>query len=477
MIVPVILSGGSGSRLWPLSRAHYPKQFISLVNKTTLFQDTILRLPENLNNPLVICNEDHRFLAAEQLRQIDKKSCGIILEKIGRNTAPAITLAALKLKKEFDDPILLVLSADHYIENINAFHVAIEIAKKNAAEGKMVTFGIEPTGPETGYGYIKAKQSENSLAMNIDCFKEKPNIELAKEYLDENIQLKMKNCQLSWYWNSGMFMFKASTYLNELEKYEPEILASCKKSFQPEEKDFDFIRLNNDEFLKCKEKSIDFAVMEHTQNSIIVPLDANWSDIGSWSSLVDVKAKDKNGNVIEGDVIIDEVFDTYLSSSNRLISAIGVSNLVIIDTPDALLIANKQNSQKIKNIVEKLKKNNRYEVDNHRKVYRPWGSFDSIERGDGFQVKRIVVNPSAKLSLQKHQYRSEHWVVIKGIAMVTCGEELFELKENESTYIPQNTVHRLENQTNTPLEIIEIQTGSYLGEDDIIRLEDDYQRN
>ena len=477
MIVPVILSGGSGSRLWPLSRAHYPKQFISLVNKTTLFQDTILRLPENLNNPLVICNEDHRFLAAEQLRQIDKKSCGIILEKIGRNTAPAITLAALKLKKEFDDPILLILSADHYIENINAFHVAIEIAKKNAAEGKMVTFGIEPTGPETGYGYIKAKESENSLAMNIDCFKEKPNIELAKEYLDENIQLKMKNCQLSWYWNSGMFMFKASTYLNELEKYEPEILASCKKSFQPEEKDFDFIRLNNDEFLKCKEKSIDFAVMEHTQNSIIVPLDANWSDIGSWSSLVDVKAKDKNGNVIEGDVIIDEVFDTYLSSSNRLISAIGVSNLVIIDTPDALLIANKQNSQKIKNIVEKLKKNNRYEVDNHRKVYRPWGSFDSIERGDGFQVKRIVVNPSAKLSLQKHQYRSEHWVVIKGIAMVTCGEELFELKENESTYIPQNTVHRLENQTNTPLEIIEIQTGSYLGEDDIIRLEDDYQRN
>ena len=477
MIVPVILSGGSGSRLWPLSRAHYPKQFISLVNKTTLFQDTILRLPENLNNPLVICNEDHRFLAAEQLRQIDKKSCGIILEKIGRNTAPAITLAALKLKKEFDDPILLVLSADHYIENINAFHDAIEIAKKNAAEGKMVTFGIEPTGPETGYGYIKAKESENSLAMNIDCFKEKPNIELAKEYLDENIQLKMKNCQLSWYWNSGVFMFKASTYLNELEKYEPEILASCKKSFQPEEKDFDFIRLNNDEFLKCKEKSIDFAVMEHTQNSIIVPLDANWSDIGSWSSLVDVKAKDKNGNVIEGDVIIDEVFDTYLSSSNRLISAIGVSNLVIIDTPDALLIANKQNSQKIKNIVDKLKQNNRYEVDNHRKVYRPWGSFDSIERGDGFQVKRIVVNPSAKLSLQKHQYRSEHWVVIKGIAMVTCGEELFELKENESTYIPQNTIHRLENKTNTPLEIIEIQTGSYLGEDDIIRLEDDYQRN
>jgi len=477
MIVPVILSGGSGSRLWPLSRAHYPKQFINLVNKTTLFQDTVLRLPENLNNPLVICNEDHRFLAAEQLRQIDKKSCGIILEKIGRNTAPAIALAALKLKKKFNDPILLVLSADHYIENINAFHDAIEIAKKNAEDGKMVTFGIEPTGPETGYGYIKAKQSENSLAMNIDCFKEKPNIELAKEYLDENIQLKLKNCPLSWYWNSGMFMFKASTYLNELEKYEPEMLASCKKSFQPEEKDFDFIRLNNDEFLKCKEKSIDFAVMEHTQNSIIVPLDANWSDIGSWSSLVDVKTKDKNGNVIEGDVIIDEVFDTYLSSSNRLISAIGVSNLVIIDTPDALLIANKQNSQKIKNIVEKLKKNNRYEVDNHRKVYRPWGSFDSIERGDGFQVKRIIVNPNAKLSLQKHQYRSEHWVVIKGIAMVTCGEELFELKENESTYIPQNTVHRLENQTNTPLEIIEIQTGSYLGEDDIIRLEDDYQRN
>ena len=477
MIVPVILSGGSGSRLWPLSRAKYPKQFISLVNKTTLFQDTILRLPENLNNPLVICNEDHRFLAAEQLRQIDKQSCGIILEKIGRNTAPAVALAALELIKQFDDPILLVLSADHYIENISAFHNAIEIAEKSASEGKMVTFGIEPTGPETGYGYIKAKPSQNSTAMYIDWFKEKPNIELAKEYLDENIQLKLENCPLSWYWNSGMFMFKASTYLNELEKYEPEMLASCKKSFQPEEIDFDFIRLNNDEFLKCSEKSIDYAVMEHTQNSIIVPLDANWSDIGSWPSLVDVKAKDKNGNVIEGDVIIEEVFNTYLSSSNRLISAIGVSNLIIIDTPDAVLIADKQNSQKIKNIVAKLKKNNRYEVDNHRKVYRPWGSFDSIERGDGFQVKRIIVNPGAKLSLQKHQHRSEHWVVIKGIAMVTCGEEVFELKENESTYIPQNTVHRLVNQKNIPLEIIEIQTGSYLGEDDIIRLEDAYQRN
>ena len=476
MIVPVILSGGSGSRLWPLSRSLYPKQFIDLVNKTTLFQDTIMRLPDDLAKPLIICNEEHRFLAAEQLRQIKKKSCGIILEPIGKNTAPAVTLAALELKQQLNDPILLVLSADHFIQDKKAFHQAIKVAKTHAMNGKMVTFGIEPTSPEIGYGYIKANPLEDLSAMNIDSFKEKPNIELAKKYLDENTQLKLQNLPLNWYWNSGMFMFKVSTYLKELEKFEPKILSACKKSLQAIDKDFDFIRLNNDEFFKCIDKSIDYAVMEHTQNSIIVPLDANWSDIGSWSSLVDVKTKDKNGNVIEGDVILDEVKETYILNSNRLITAIGVSNLVIVDTPDALLVADKKYSQKIKNIVEKLKQDNRPEVKNHLKVYRPWGFFHSLEFGDGFQVKRILVNPGAKLSLQKHQYRSEHWVVIKGTAIVTCEEKVFELKENQSTYIPIKTVHRLENQKSTPLEIIEIQTGSYLGEDDIIRLEDDYQR-
>ena len=477
MIVPVVLSGGSGSRLWPLSRSLYPKQFIDLINKTTLFQDTILRLPADSANPLIICNEEHRFLAAEQLRQIKKKSSGIILEPVGKNTAPALALAAIELNQKLDDPVLLVLSADHAIQDINAFHNAIKVAESQALKGKLVTFGIEPTSPETGYGYIQVKTQEDSLAMNISSFKEKPNAKLAKKYLKENNQLKLENKQLSWFWNSGMFMFKASTYLTELEKFEPKILAACKKSFSLREKDFDFIRLNNNEFSKCPEKSIDYAVMEHTSNSVIVPLKASWSDIGSWSSLMDTKPKDKNGNIVQGDAILDEVNDTFALSSNRLIAAIGVSNLVIVDTQDALLVANKDHSQKIKGIVERLKKSNRHEIHNHRKVYRPWGFFDSIDNGDGFQVKRILVKPGAKLSLQKHRYRSEHWVVINGTALVTCEKKVFELTKNQSTYIPQNSVHRLENKQNIPLEIIEIQTGTYLGEDDIIRLEDDYHRN
>jgi len=477
MLVPVILSGGSGTRLWPLSRAHYPKQFIDLVNKTTLFQDTILRLPDDLSNPLIICNEDHRFFAAEQLRQIDKKSCGIILEPIGKNTAPAVALAALELKKQFDDPVLLVLSADHYIQNKNAFHKAISIAKKHALNGKMVTFGIEPTSPETGYGYIKAKLQDDLTAMNIDSFKEKPDLDLAQKYLEENSKLRSQHLPSIWYWNSGMFMFKASVYLNELKKFEPEILLACQKSYEIKDKDFDFIRLKNNEFFKCPEKSIDYAVMEHTKNAVVVPLDANWSDIGSWSAIWDAKTKDSSGNITSGDVILEKVKDTYVYSSNRLVSAINVSNLVIVDTNDALLVADKKYSQQITKIVKKLKKNNRSEINNHRKVYRPWGYFDAIDSGEGFQVKHILVNSGAKLSLQKHKYRSEHWVVIKGVALVTCGDKVFELQENQSTYIPQGVIHRLENQKDIPLEIIEIQTGSYLGEDDIIRLEDDYQRN
>jgi len=477
MIVPVILSGGSGSRLWPLSRSQYPKQFIDLINETTLFQDTILRLPNNLRDPLIVCNEEHRFLAAEQLRQIEKKTCGIILEPIGKNTAPAIALAALELSKNLDDPILLVLSADHYIENKSAFHNAIKAAKSHALDGKLVTFGIEPTAPETGYGYIQVKPQNDSLAMDVLSFKEKPSAELAEKYLSENNQHKREGEHLVWYWNSGMFMFKASSYLSELEKFEPIIFSACQKSSPTKEnKDFDFIRLKSDEFENCPIKSIDYAVMEHTKNSIVMPLNAGWSDIGSWSSLFEAKTKDEFGNIIEGDVILDNVSHTYASGSNRLISAIGISNLIIIDTQDALLVANKDQSQKIKEIVEKLKKQSRSEIDNHRKVYRPWGYFDSIDYGNGFQVKRILVNPNAKLSLQKHKFRSEHWVVIKGTALVTCDSKVFELEENQSTYIPNNSVHRLENQKNTPLELIEIQTGSYLGEDDIVRFDDKYGR-
>jgi mannose-1-phosphate guanylyltransferase len=467
MIVPIILSGGSGTRLWPLSRKLHPKQFINLVNGTTLFQDTILRLPKDTADPLIICNEEHRFLAAEQLRQIDKKSNGIILEPIGRNTAPAIALAALKFINNGEDPLLLVLSADHLIQNIDAFHQSIKTAEKLTEKDKLVTFGIVPDKAETGYGYIRVDINNTTDSYNIQSFTEKPNQEDAQKYLDSG----------NYLWNSGMFMFKASIYLQELEKFEPEILTACKKSCQTEYKDKDFIRLNNDEFRQCPEKSVDYAVMEHTEGAMVVPLDADWSDIGSWDALWDAKNKDKDGNVSEGDVILDEVKNTYAHSSNRLVSVIGVSDLVIVDTQDALLVADKKYSQNIKNVVNQLKKSGRSEADNHRKVFRPWGYYDSIDADDGFQVKRILVNPGAKLSLQKHQHRAEHWVVVKGVAKVTCGDKTFSLKENQSTYIPKGEVHRLENTEEIDLEIIEIQTGDYLGEDDIIRLEDDYQRN
>jgi len=467
MIVPIILSGGSGTRLWPLSRKLHPKQFIDLVNDTTLFQDTILRLPKDTDNPLIICNEEHRFLAAEQLRQIDKESNGIILEPIGKNTAPAIALAALKFINNGEDPLLLVLSADHLIKNIDAFHQSIEVAEKLAENDKLVTFGIVPNKAETGYGYIKANIDNTADYYKIQSFTEKPNEENAKKYLDSG----------NYLWNSGMFMFKASIYLQELEKFEPEILASCKKSCQTEYKDKDFIRLNNDEFFQCPEQSVDYAVMEHTKDGVVVPLDANWSDIGSWDALWDAKNKDKNGNVSEGDVILDGAKNTYAYSSNRLVSVIGVSDLVIVDTNDALLVTDKNYSQNIKNVVNQLKQDSRTEADNHRKVFRPWGYYDSIDADNGFQVKRILVNPGAKLSLQKHEHRAEHWVVVKGVAKVTCGDKTFSLNENQSTYIPKGEVHRLENTEKIDLEIIEIQTGDYLGEDDIIRLEDDYQRN
>ena len=467
MIVPVILSGGSGTRLWPLSRKLYPKQFINLVNETTLFQDTILRLPEDVAEPLIICNEEHRFLAAEQLREIGKKTKGIILEPEGRNTAPAVALAALQFINKGEDPILLVLSADHLIKNIEAFHQSITIASELAENNKLITFGVVPDKAETGYGYIEANINNTDDYYSIKSFTEKPNQKNAKKYLDSG----------NYLWNSGMFMFKASVYLNELEKFEPEILSACKKSCTTENIDSDFIRIDNDAFHQCPNESIDYAVMEHTKNGVVVPLDANWSDVGSWSSLWDSRTKDNNNNFSEGDVFLEDVKNTYTYSSNRLVSVIGVSNLVIVDTQDALLVVDKQQTHNIKKIVARLNSDKRSEVDNHRKVFRPWGYYDSVDSEEGFQVKRIVVNSGAKLSLQKHKYRAEHWVVVKGVALVTCGDKVFELVENQSTYIPQGSLHRLENHQDIPLEIIEIQTGSYLGEDDIIRFEDDYQRN
>jgi len=467
MIVPVILSGGSGTRLWPLSRSEYPKQFINLINESTLFQDTINRLPEDIENPLIVCNEQHRFIVAEQLRQIDKKNNGIILEPIGKNTAPAVALASINLVNDYNDPTLLILSADHVIQNKTAFINSIEIAKKLADSGKLVTFGINPLTPETGYGYIEAKVSEKSEYFNIQSFKEKPDKKIAEQYIESG----------NYFWNSGMFMFKASTYLSELNKFAPDILIACRKSFKSSKMDDDFIRLINDEFYKCPSNSIDYAVMEHTKNGVVVPLDAGWTDIGSWSMIHNVKNKDLDNNVIEGDVIIDNVKNSYIHSSNRLISAIGLNNIVIVDTQDALLVLNKTYDQNIKKIVAKLNIEKRSESINHRKIFRPWGYFDSIDSGKEFQVKRIFVNPKAKLSLQKHEFRAEHWVIISGTAIITCGEKVFKLTKNQSTYIPKGQIHRLENPNSSTLEIIEIQTGSYLGEDDIIRLEDDYQRN
>jgi len=467
MIIPVILSGGSGTRLWPLSRKLHPKQFIELMGKTTLFQEAVLRLPESIESPLIICNEEHRFLAAEQLREINKEPKNIILEPVGRNTAPAIALAALKSIKESEDAILLVLSADHLIQDMDKFHQAIALATKQAEQNKLVTFGIVPNKIETGYGYIKANISKNKNYYDIDEFVEKPDYKTAKKYVDSG----------GYFWNSGMFMFKASVYLSELEKYEPEILSACQKSCQTEFYDLDFIRLNEQEFLKCPSQSIDYAVMEKTKNASMVILDANWSDVGSWTALWDSQVKDNDDNLVVGDVILDKVSDTYVhSTSNRLVSVIGLSNLIVVDTQDAVLVTNKEHAQDVKNIVEKIKKSGRLESDQHRKIFRPWGYYDSIDRGEGFQVKRILVNPGQKLSLQKHNHRSEHWVVVKGKAQVTCGEKTFQLIENQSTYISLGKVHRLENIEDTPLEIIEIQTGSYLGEDDIIRIDDDYER-
>jgi len=466
MIIPVILSGGSGTRLWPLSRQDYPKQFLSLVNDTSLFQDTILRLPNNMADPIIICNEKHRFLVAEQLRQINKKPHSIILEPFGKNTAPAIALAAIKSKKNDEDPILFVLSADHIIKSDEVFHEAIKIAENAAKSKKLVTFGVVPTSAETGYGYIEVNKEKTADFHIIKSFKEKPSKKNAKKYLDSG----------NYFWNSGMFMFQASEYINELAKFEPYIIDACEKSCQIEDKDVDFIRLNVKEFNKCPNKSIDYALMECTQKGIVVPLDSKWNDIGSWSTLWDIENKDDNGNVVKGDVLLDQVKNSYIYGSKKLITALGVSDLVVIDTPDALLISNKENAQDIKKIVEKLKNNHRDEVTDHRKVFRPWGYYDSIDKGIGFQVKRIWVNPGAQLSLQKHKYRSEHWVVVKGIAQVTCGEKKFKIIENQSTYIPKGVLHRLKNYGDIPLEIIEIQTGEYLGEDDIIRLKDDYQR-
>jgi mannose-1-phosphate guanylyltransferase len=463
MIVPVIMAGGSGSRLWPLSRARHPKQFLPLSSDKTMLQETVARLSQlPLSESVTVCNEEHRFLVAEQLREID--SLGkIVLEPAGRNTAPAIALAALSVD---NDPLLLVLAADHVIEKIDAFIDSVHRAIPLADAGKLVTFGIVPTEPHVGYGYIEAGQ-ELVVGFTVASFKEKPDMQTAGDYLKAG----------GFYWNSGMFLFRASRYLEELQAFRPDIYQACVNSVASTQADLDFIRVDAEAFRSCSSESIDYAVMENTSDAAVVPLDAGWSDIGSWSSLWDVGHKDEAGNVAAGDAMLHETKDSYVRADDKLVATIGVENLVIVSTKDAVLVAHKDRAQDAKIIAEQLKAEARSEWELHREVYRPWGKYDSIDNGTRYQVKRITVNPGAKLSVQKHLHRSEHWVVVSGTAKVTNGEDTFLLQENESTFVPIGAVHALENPGETPLEIIEVQSGSYLGEDDIVRLEDRYGRH
>lgn len=465
-ILPVIMSGGSGTRLWPASRGHCPKQFLPLISNATMIQDTVRRLDglSALEAPLIICNESHRFLVAEQLRSDGHQPSGIILEPAGRNTAPAVALAALHALKDGQDPLLLVLAADHVIADLSAFHQAVDCARRVAADGALVTFGIVPTQPETGYGYIKAGAGEGAFA--VEAFVEKPDRATAQSYLDAGC----------YYWNSGMFLFRASVYLEELERLQPEVLSACRQALASEHPDLDFIRLDEQAFQASPDISIDYAVMEKTKRAVMVPLDAGWSDVGSWSSLWDVSPKDSSGNVCRGDVLIHDVKDSYLSSTDRLVAAVGVDSLVVVETADALLVSAKDRVQDVKEIVSQLKRHDRAEASDQKCVYRPWGSYESIDQGERFQVKHIRVKPGEQLSLQKHHHRAEHWIVVNGTARVTCGDNTFLVSENQSTYIPIGEVHRLENPGKIPLDLIEVQTGSYLGEDDIVRLEDRYGR-
>ncbi len=464
-MIPVILSGGSGTRLWPLSRNQHPKQFLPLASDKTMVQETILRLQglPDLQPPLAICNEDHRFMMAEQLREIGISPSAIILEPAGRNTAPAIALAALACRPE---DVLLVLPADHVISQAEPFKQAVAKARELAEQGYMVTFGIVPTAPETGYGYIKTGQPVDQHSYNIEQFVEKPDQNTARRYLEAG----------GFYWNSGIFAFKAERFLEELGKYRPDILTACKQAMQHAEQDQDFLRPDKQAFLACPADSIDYAVMEKTDQAAMIPLDAGWNDIGSWSALWEITDKDSQGNAISGDVLALDSQDSFLLSSNKLLVTVGVDNLIVVETDDAVMIAHKDRVQDVKEAVDQLKSQQRREATIHRKVYRPWGYYHCIEDGERHQTKRIVVNPGAKLSLQKHHHRAEHWIVVKGTAMVTRGDEKILLSENESTYIPLGVVHCLENPGVIPLEIVEVQSGSYLGEDDIIRLQDDYGR-
>lgn len=468
MITPVILCGGSGSRLWPLSRSSYPKQLLPLIDSKSLLQQTVLRVRDvpDMMSPIILCNQAHRFIVAEQLRDIGCENYQIILEPEGKNTAPAITLAALHRQADHQHSLLLTLPADHVVDDQASFNEAILQAAKMADRGSLVTFGVTPTRPETGYGYIKKGEPIESQAFRVRQFVEKPDANTAQKFLDSG----------EYFWNSGMFMFYVDAFLRELEKYSADILACCRDCLKGMIADLDFYRIPPELFRACRGESIDYAVMEKSDNIVVVPLHSGWNDVGSWSAVWDTHAMDQAGNVLKGDVVAYQVSNSYLHAESRLLAAVGVSDLAVIETADAVLVANKNNAQHIKTLVEMLAKNNRSEVERHRRDYRPWGHYEVLHDGADFKVKHLVVKPGAKLSLQMHQHRSEHWIVIKGTAFVTCGETQFELQENQSTFIPAKEKHRLENRGEILLELIEVQTGTYFGEDDIVRFADIYQR-
>ena len=473
-IIPVILSGGSGTRLWPLSRESYPKQFLALDSRTkkTLLQKTYERLLglEGLENPILICNENHRFIVAEQFREINTDPQAIILEPVGRNTAPAIAVAALQAISLGKDPLLLILAADHLIENIIEFQRVIQSAKVYAKQGRLVTFGIVPTCAETGYGYIEAKElndDEDQIdGIEINKFIEKPNQEIADKLIKDS----------RYTWNSGMFLFKASSIISELEKFSPEIINYCKIAIEKDVEDLDFLRLETESFKKCPKISLDIAVMEKTKLGTVLPLNAGWSDIGSWKSLWDISQKNKDGNYINGKIIAEKSRNCYLESEQRLIVGIGIENLIVVDTNDAILVANRDESQNIGNIIKNLCSKDFPEGKIHRKIYRPWGNYTTIVEGNRWLVKLIEVKPNASLSLQMHHYRAEHWVVVNGTALIEKNGEKQLLSENESTFIPLGCKHRLSNPGRIKLELIEVQSGENLDEEDIVRFEDSYGR-